>query len=113
MALEFSTATQQVPSADLERGQGLENSTTNPIFTTRIAANDDENRLKPARVPRWYTKLVEAGVEENGVRPVPPKQREQTQYNNLFTVFFACLLCVLPYVQIFRNSWAESGKSIR
>ncbi|KAF4975816.1 hypothetical protein FZEAL_7435 [Fusarium zealandicum] len=45
---------------------------------------------------RWYRKLLDAGVEENGIEPVPPEQRTQTEHSNLFTVFFTCLLCVLP-----------------
>ncbi|KAI5463340.1 hypothetical protein BGZ63DRAFT_412965 [Mariannaea sp. PMI_226] len=45
---------------------------------------------------RWYRKLVSAGVEENGIMPVPIEQRTETTYNNLFTVFFTDLLCVLP-----------------
>jgi hypothetical protein len=47
--------------------------------------------------PRWYQKLLDAGVEENGIKPVPVEQRTSTQYNNLFTVFFTCLLGLLPY----------------
>lgn len=48
--------------------------------------------------PKWYQKLLDAGVEENGIKPVPLEQRTSTQYSNLFTVFFTCLLCLLPYV---------------
>lgn len=48
--------------------------------------------------PKWYQKLLDAGVEENGIKPVPLDQRTSTQYSNLFTVFFTCLLCLLPYV---------------
>lgn len=47
---------------------------------------------------RWYRKVLDAGVEENGILPVPPEERTQTQHSNLFTVFFTCLLCVLPSV---------------
>ncbi|KAH6631845.1 permease for cytosine/purines, uracil, thiamine, allantoin-domain-containing protein [Chaetomium tenue] len=46
--------------------------------------------------PKWYQKLLDAGVEENGIKPVPLDQRTSTQYSNLFTVFFTCLLCLLP-----------------
>ncbi|TRX98841.1 hypothetical protein FHL15_000183 [Xylaria flabelliformis] len=45
---------------------------------------------------RWYRKLLDAGVEENGIKPVPVEKRTNTQYNNLFTVFFTGLLCILP-----------------
>lgn len=46
---------------------------------------------------RWYRRLLDAGVEENGIKPVPAEERTNTQYNNLFTVFFTGLLCILPY----------------
>ncbi|KAK4126144.1 hypothetical protein N657DRAFT_567802 [Parathielavia appendiculata] len=48
------------------------------------------------RKPRWYRRLVDAGVEENGIMPIPLEQRISTRYSNLFTVFFTCLLCLLP-----------------
>lgn len=48
--------------------------------------------------PKWYQKLLDAGIEENGIKPVPLEQRTVTQYSNLFTVFFTGLLCLLPYV---------------
>lgn len=47
---------------------------------------------------RWYQRLLDAGLEENGIKPVPIEKRTNTQYNNLFTVFFTGLLCILPYV---------------
>ncbi|KAK4146778.1 uncharacterized protein C8A04DRAFT_25346 [Dichotomopilus funicola] len=46
--------------------------------------------------PKWYQKLLDAGIEENGIKPVPLEQRTVTQYSNLFTVFFTGLLCLLP-----------------
>lgn len=52
----------------------------------------------------WYTRLLNAGVEENGIKPVPAELRTETEYNKLFTVFFTCLLCILPYVSPF---WAQ------
>lgn len=48
--------------------------------------------------PRWYQRLLDAGVEDNGVKPVPVESRTDTRYHNLFTVFSTALLCVLPYV---------------
>ncbi|KAI1349640.1 NCS1 nucleoside transporter [Xylaria sp. FL0043] len=45
---------------------------------------------------RWYQRLLDVGVEENGIKPVPVEKRTNTQYNNLFTVFFTGLLCILP-----------------
>lgn len=95
IVLKMLTArARETQDADLETGQGQEPSTTNQT-TTETLTNDHEDQ-KLGNRPKWYLKLVEAGVEENGVRPVPPEQRQQTQYNNLFTVFFTCLLCVLP-----------------
>ncbi|KAK4107037.1 hypothetical protein N656DRAFT_793453 [Canariomyces notabilis] len=41
-------------------------------------------------------RLLDAGVEENGIKPVPLEQRTSTRYSNLFTVFFTCLMCLLP-----------------
>ncbi|KAH6856566.1 permease for cytosine/purines, uracil, thiamine, allantoin-domain-containing protein [Chaetomium sp. MPI-CAGE-AT-0009] len=52
-------------------------------FIASLAAKDGE-------------RLLDAGVEENGIKPVPVDQRTSTQYSNLFTVFFTCLLCLLP-----------------
>lgn len=52
--------------------------------------------VHPDKNPKWYQKLLDAGVEENGIKPVPTEQRTSTQYSNLFTVFFTCLLCLLP-----------------
>lgn len=48
--------------------------------------------------PKWYQRLLDAGAEENGIKPVPAEQRTNTEYNNLFTVFFTSLFCLLPYV---------------
>lgn len=47
---------------------------------------------------KWYQRLLHAGAEENGIKPVPVEGRTNTQYSNLFTVFFTGLLCLLPYV---------------
>ncbi|KAM0432732.1 hypothetical protein ACHAPT_004434 [Fusarium lateritium] len=55
-----------------------------------------EVAVRKSMLSRWYRKVLDAGVEENGIRPVPPEERTQTQHSNLFTVFFTCLLCVLP-----------------
>ncbi|GJC94104.1 NCS1 nucleoside transporter [Colletotrichum higginsianum] len=48
------------------------------------------------RTPKWYQRLLDAGVEENGIHPVPLEARTNTNYSNLFTVFFTSLLCLLP-----------------
>jgi len=49
-----------------------------------------------SRNPKWYQRLLDAGVEENGVLPVSLEKRTNTNYSNLFTVFFTSLLCLLP-----------------
>lgn len=48
--------------------------------------------------PKWYQRLLDAGVEDNGIKPVPVEKRTDTRYYNLYTVFATALLCVLPYV---------------
>lgn len=61
--------------------------------------------------PKWYRRLLDAGFEENGIKPVPIEERTSTQYSNLFTVFFTCLMCLLPYVPppiLKAMSWAVS-----
>ncbi|KAF4437416.1 hypothetical protein F53441_13050 [Fusarium austroafricanum] len=50
---------------------------------------------KTVMVSKLYQLMLDAGIEENGVRPVPPEERTQTQHNNLFTVLWTCLLCIL------------------
>lgn len=44
----------------------------------------------------WYTTLLDVGVEANGIKPVPSELRTESELNKLFTVFFTCLLCILP-----------------
>ena len=46
--------------------------------------------------PKWYQRFLDTGAEENGIKPVPLHQRTNRQYSNLFTMFFTCLLCLLP-----------------
>lgn len=50
----------------------------------------------PEKNPKWYQRLLDVGVEENGIRPVPVEKRTNTQYFNLFTVLFTALMCLLP-----------------
>lgn len=45
---------------------------------------------------RWYQRLVDAGFEDNGIKPVPLEARTNTQYSNLFTIFFTSMLSLLP-----------------
>lgn len=50
----------------------------------------------PEKHSKWYQRFLDAGAEENGIKPVPLFQRTNRQYSNLFTMFFTCLLCLLP-----------------
>lgn len=97
-----SEATSQV-DADLEAnneprplGQGL----PSEVVQVRRGVGDDQSDISVKQVAlarlRWYRKLIDAGVEENGIRPVPLEKRIDTAYDNLFTVWFTDLLCVLP-----------------
>jgi hypothetical protein len=52
--------------------------------------------VNPEKHPRWYQRFLDTGAEENGIKPVPLSQRTNRQYSNLFTMFFTCLLCLLP-----------------
>lgn len=62
-----------------------------------FAVQDGEVSQKSrGRNPKWYQRLLDAGVEENGIKPVPIEERTNTSYSNLFTVFFSSLLCLLP-----------------
>ncbi|KAK1965127.1 NCS1 nucleoside transporter [Colletotrichum sublineola] len=65
-----------------------------------------------SRNPKWYQRLLDAGVEENGVLPVPLEKRTNTNYSNLFTVFFTSLLCLLP-IPTGALATAEFGLSLR
>ncbi|KAK0672322.1 purine-cytosine permease fcyB [Cercophora samala] len=80
--------------SDLER---QEPHTFKSALTSILTVKDGEvYETHPDKNPKWYQKLLDIGVEENGIKPVPLEQRTCTQYNNLFTVFFTCLLCLLP-----------------
>lgn len=45
---------------------------------------------------KWYQWLLDAGVEENGVRPVPLEKRTNNKHWSLFTIFFTSMLSLLP-----------------
>lgn len=89
-----------VPSPDVEKQQSHQ-AAPKQSLRTRIV---DFFRLEEGEVyrahseknPKWYQRILDAGAEENGVKPVPVDQRTKTQYNNMFTVFFTALLCLLP-----------------
>ncbi|KAF6842128.1 purine-cytosine permease fcy22 [Colletotrichum plurivorum] len=65
-----------------------------------------------SRNPKWYQRLLDAGVEENGIKPVPIAERTNTSYSNLFTVFFSSLLCLLP-IPTGALATAQLGLSLR
>lgn len=46
--------------------------------------------------PQWYQRIIDVGVEENGIMPVPIEQRTQKRYWNLGTVMCSALLNLLP-----------------
>ncbi|TQN74800.1 Purine-cytosine permease fcyB [Colletotrichum shisoi] len=69
-------------------------------------------RKNDGRTPKWYQRLLDAGVEENGIYPVPLEARTNTNYSNLFTVFFTSLLCLLP-IPTGALATAQFGLSLR
>jgi hypothetical protein len=85
---------------DVEKGgNGPPRPNSRPVggLISRLAVSDGEvYERRPENNPRWYQRLLDAGVEENGIKPVPIEERTMTQYSNLFTVFFSGLLCLLP-----------------
>jgi hypothetical protein len=88
-------------SCDLEsQGQSLSHtekqSLGRSLLSLLTVKDGDVYEVHPEKNPKWYQKMLDADVEENGIKPVPIKQRTSTQYSNLFTVFFTCLLCLLP-----------------
>lgn len=68
----------------------------NDLISKLIVKDGEVYEVHPEKHPRWYQRLLDAGVEENGIKPVPLEHRTNTQYSNLFTVFFTCLLNLLP-----------------
>ena len=85
-------------AGDIE-SQGLEGKTTrgrHGISSFLHIGAGDMYRLRPEENSKWYQKLLDLGVEENGIKPVPLEFRTQTKYSDIFTVYFTCLLCILP-----------------
>lgn len=50
----------------------------------------------PEKNPRWYQRILDVGIEENGIKPVPIEKRTEKRFYNLFTVMFTALMCLLP-----------------
>lgn len=83
---------------------GLEAGRELSVLEQTIAHNANDGSLTPCTSANQVTAialglhrlLLNIGVEENGVQPVPPEGRTDTRHSNIFTVFFTCLLSVLP-----------------
>ncbi|KIL92820.1 purine-cytosine permease fcy22 [Fusarium avenaceum] len=84
--------------------RGLEAGRELNVLEQTIAYNANDGSLTPCASANQVTSIASGlhglflniGVEENGVRPVPPEERTDTRHSNIFTVFFTCLLSVLP-----------------
>lgn len=50
----------------------------------------------PEKNPKWYQRILDVGVEENGIKPVLVEKRTDRRFYNLFTVMFTALMCLLP-----------------
>ncbi|WYZ45280.1 hypothetical protein EsH8_VIII_000596 [Colletotrichum jinshuiense] len=76
----------------------------------------DVSQKNSIRNLKWYQRLLDAGVEGNGIQPVPLEGRTNTSYSNLFTVFFTSLLCLLPYylvaIPLLLNAATVTGFSL-
>ncbi|KAL3426541.1 Purine-cytosine permease fcyB 1 [Phlyctema vagabunda] len=60
-------------------------------------SNDTENTIEQKQKPLWC-RILNWGVEENSIAPIPLAQRVDIRVANLFTVWFTALLCLLPIV---------------
>ena len=87
---------QKDPEANREHDVAI--NTTTDMGDENIRSTSESGNRITSSLSKWYKLLLEAGVEENGIRPVPPEGRTEKQLSNLFTVFFTCLLCILPLV---------------
>ena len=55
----------------------------------------EEESFEAKQKPLWF-RVLNWGVEEGGIEPVPAEKRKDPRYINLFTVWFTALLCLLP-----------------
>jgi hypothetical protein len=81
---------------DLEAGTAPQLGKHGGLISMLVVKEGEVYEQHPERNPKWYQRLLDAGVEENGIKPVPVEKRTNTNYTNLFTVFFTALLCLLP-----------------
>ncbi len=86
------------PDTDLEKQEVIQIQDKNqPKLIALLAVEDGiVYETHPEKNAKWYQRLLDVGFEENGIKPVPLEQRTATTYNNLFTIFFTSLLCLLP-----------------
>lgn len=70
-------------------------------FVSILKVDDGEiYESHPEKNPKWYQRILDIGVEENGIKPVPLEKRTDKRYYNLFTVMFTALMCILPSVNL-------------
>jgi hypothetical protein len=55
----------------------------------------EEESLEAKPKSLWF-RVLNWGVEEGGIAPIPVEKRTDRRYINLFTVWFTALLCLLP-----------------
>lgn len=66
-------------------------------FASMLKVEDGEvYKPNPETNPAWYQRILDVGVEENGIKPVPLEKRTDRNFWNLFTVMFTALMCLLP-----------------
>lgn len=71
-------------------------------FVSLLKADDGEvYKSHSEKNPKWYQRILDFGVEENGIKPVPIEQRTEKRYWNLCTLMCSALLNLLPYVLSF------------
>ncbi|OAA55348.1 cytosine-purine permease [Niveomyces insectorum RCEF 264] len=92
----------QIPTEEAEgerRGNGKSSGFASRGFNFKSLLFSDTGDVynpHPEKNAKWYQRLLDAGFEENGVKPVPIDKRTNTQYSNLFTIFFTSMLSLLP-----------------
>jgi hypothetical protein len=60
-----------------------------------VDSGEEDVSLEDEKKPLWF-RVLNWGVEEGGIAPIPVEKRTDTRYVNLFTVWFTALLCLLP-----------------
>lgn len=91
----------RIPVQDVEKHAQVTESQRQPKhrgFLSFLKVDDGEvyDDIDLEKRPKWYQMFLDTGAEENGIKPVPLSKRTNRQYSNLFTMFFTCLLCLLP-----------------